>query len=391
MKTGYALAVALTLALPLAYRGGGLVQAQSQPPQIQILSPSTDATMKGPSWIRVAVQPDGAASSVVFFADGKQVCSVASAPFECYWDAGPSTAEHQIRVVANLVAGGRVVDSLRTSVPHDDVVGVPIFSSHVDAVQLTVTVIDGGEHFVQGLPKSAFHVREDGTPQAISNFVSEDIPLELVVAIDVSASMLPAMPKLKATVKDFLAAVPVPNSITLLAFNDKVIPLATAATSAADRTASIDSLAAYGSTSLYDVVIRGVDLVAQKTGRKAMIVFTDGEDQGSQASLDQVERRLQTTDVTLYLIGEGRGVELENLQKIMRRLAQPTGGRALFTNKIEELRGAFAELLSEISHQYLLGYTPTNTERDDRWRRIRVDVDGHRQVRAREGYRIPAK
>jgi Ca-activated chloride channel family protein len=284
-----------------------------------------------------------------------------------------------------------VVDTLRTSVPHDDVAGVPIFSSHVDAVQLTVTVIDGGEHFVQGLKQSAFHVREDGTPQTISSFVSEDIPLELVVAIDISASMGRAMPKLKATVKEFLAAVPAPNAITLLAFNDRVMPLATPATSAADRAATIDSLAAYGGTSLYDVVIRGVDLVAQKTGRKAMIVFTDGEDQGSQASLDQVERQLQTSDVTLYLIGEGRGVELDTLQNVMRRLAQPTGGRALFTNKIDELRGAFADLLSEISHQYLLGYTPTNTERDDRWRRIRVDVDGHRQVRAREGYRMPAK
>jgi hypothetical protein len=249
MKTGYALAPALTLVLAVAWRAGGLVQAQDQP-QIHILSPSADATVKGPTWIRAAMQPDGAASSVVFFADGKQACSVPSAPFECYWDAGPSTTEHQIRVVANLRAGGRVVDTLRTSVPHDDVAGVPIFSSHVDAVQLTVTVVDGGEHFVQGLPQSAFHVREDGTPQTISSFVSEDIPLELVVAIDISASMARAMPKLKATVKEFLAAVPVPNSITLLAFNDRVMPLATPATSAGDRTAAIDSLAAYGGTSL---------------------------------------------------------------------------------------------------------------------------------------------
>ena len=188
------------------------------------------------------------------------------------------------------------------------------FSSHVDAVQLTVTVVDGGEHFVQGLPQSAFHVREDGTPQSISSFVSEDIPLELVVAIDVSASMTPAMPKLKATVKEFLAAVPAPNSITLLAFNDRIMPLATPATSAADRTAAIDSLTAYGGTSFYDVVIRGVDLVLKRPGRKAMIVFTDGEDQGSQASLDQVERRLQTSDVTPYLIGEGRGVELKTFR-----------------------------------------------------------------------------
>ena len=384
----FVLAITLALTCP---RAGGFAQTPERPPQLRILSPAADAVVKGPAWIRVAIEPEGSASTVVFFVDGKQTCVVSAPPLECYWDGGPTPTEHQLRVVANLTGGGRLVETLRTSVPHDEVSGVPIFSSHVDAVQLTVTVIDGGEHFVNGLPQSAFHVREDGAPQSISSFVSADVPLDLVVAIDISASMEPAMPKLKAAVKEFLTAVPSPNSTNLLAFNDKVMPLATPATSEAARTASIDALRAYGATSLYDVLIRGIDLMTQKTGRKAMVVFTDGEDQGSQASLDQVEQRLQTSDVTLYMIGQGRGVDLENLKKIMRRLTQPTGGRALFTNKIEELRGAFGELLSEISHQYLLAYSPTNSARDDRWRRIRVDVDGHRQVRTREGYRMPAR
>jgi VWFA-related protein len=382
-------AVVLTLMWP---RTGGLAQTPERPPQLRILLPSPDAVVKGPASIRVSLDPEGSASTVVFFVDGKQACVVSAPPLECSWDAGSMATEHQLRVVANLAAGGRVVETLRTSVPHDDVAaGVPIFSSHVDAVQLTVTVVDGGEHFVNGLPQSAFHVREDGTPQSISSFVSADVPLDLVVAIDISASMAPAMPALRAAVKEFLTAVPSPTSTSLLAFNDKVMPLATPGTTEAARTASIDALRAYGATSLYDVLIRGIDLMTQKTGRKAIVVFTDGEDQGSQASLEQVEQRLQASDVTLYMIGQGRGVELENLKKIMRRLTQPTGGRALFTSRIEELRSAFGELLSEISHQYLLAYVPTNSARDDRWRRIHVDVDGHRQVRTREGYRMPAR
>ena len=380
---------ALALGWP---RVSGIAQAPAPTPQLRILSPAADAVMKGPAWIRASLEPEGSASTVVFFVDGKQSCVVSTPPLECYWDAGPLVAEHQLRVVANLTAGGRLVETLRTGVPHDDVpADVPIFSSHVDAVQLTVTVTDGGEHFVNALPQSAFHVREDGVPQSISSFASADVPLDLVVAIDISASMAPAMPALKAAVKEFLTAAPSPSSTNLLAFNDKVMPLATPASSPAARTASIDSLRAYGATSLYDVLIRGVDLLTQKTGRKVIVAFTDGEDQGSQASLEQVEQRLQASDVTLYMIGQGRGVEIENLKKIMRRLTQPTGGRALFTSRIEELRSAFGELLSEISHQYLLAYIPTNSARDDRWRRIRVDVDGHRQVRAREGYRIPAR
>ena len=87
------------------------------------------------------------------------------------------------------------------------------------------------------------------------------------------------------------------------------------------------------------------------------------------------------------MIGQGRGVTMEPLKKIMERLSAPTGGRALFTDSIDELHGAFAELLDELSNQYLLGYPPTNATRDDRWHQIKVDVDGHHEVRARQGYR----
>jgi VWFA-related protein len=92
------------------------------------------------------------------------------------------------------------------------------------------------------------------------------------------------------------------------------------------------------------------------------------------------------------MIGQGRGVTQEYLKKIMNELATPTGGRAFFNESIDELQGIFAELLDELSNQYLIGYQPTNTKRDSTWRAIRVEVDGHSNVRARQGYRaIPVK
>ncbi len=90
------------------------------------------------------------------------------------------------------------------------------------------------------------------------------------------------------------------------------------------------------------------------------------------------------------MIGQGRGVTLDSLKRIMERLVAPTGGRALFTDNIDELRGAFTDLLDELSNQYLLGYSSTNPKRDEAWRRIKVDVDGHHEVRARQGYRLTA-
>ncbi|HVZ22683.1 MAG TPA: VWA domain-containing protein, partial [Vicinamibacterales bacterium] len=203
--------------------------------------------------------------------------------------------------------------------------------------------------------------------------------------------MTPSMPTLKSAVKAFLAAVPPQAGITLAAFNDSVVDVATAATAPAERTARVDALAAQGATRLYDVIVHGIETLQDGRGRKAVVVFTDGEDEGSRVSLADVERRLESSDVTLYMIGQGRGTQLETLQKVMKELVKPTGGRAIFTKDIGDLGDAFRELLEELSHQYLVAYTPTDTRRDGRWRRIKVTVDGGHRVRTREGYRLTAE
>jgi VWFA-related protein len=306
-------------------------------------------------------------------------------PYECDWDAGPKIVEHQIRVVANLVGGGRVVSNARTK-------GITFAESvEVDVVQITATVTDGHGHFVKDLPKSLFHVFEDGTRQTISHFSGDDSPLELVVAIDTSNSMTPWIVQLKAAVSEFLTAIPARERVTLLAFNSSIATLATQTTNLAERSAAVDQLTPAGTTVLYDTIIRGTDMLGTKSGRKALVVFTDGEDEGSHAPIEEVERRLEASDVTLFMVGLGRGASFAPLKQIMLRLTQPTGGRALFTEKIEELKTPFHDLLEELSHQYLLGYESSNQKRDGTFRRIKVDVDGRYQVRARQGYRAPSR
>jgi Ca-activated chloride channel family protein len=372
--------IALALGLEAAQQAG----SDGSAPQIAIVAPENNSYVSGPTLLRVRIEPQDAATTVTFFADGRQVCFVAHLPFECEWDAGATISTHQIRAVAALAAGGRIVHTIRTK-------GVGFTENvNVDVVQVTVTVGDGHGKFVRGIPQSSFHVAEDGRPQAISHFASEDAPLELVVAIDVSGSMGPTMPKLKTAVKEFLGTVPSQHQVTLLGFNDTVFTLTRKSTDPADRIKAVDRLAPWGSTALYDVILRGMDMLGRQTGRKALVVFTDGEDQGSHATIADVERRLQSSDLTLYLIGQGRGVTLESLKRVMVRLATPSGGRAFFTEDADALHEAFADLLDELSNQYLLGYASTNSKRDDTWRRIKVDVDGHHDVRARQGYRAVA-
>ena len=362
-----------------------LLSGQAPEVTLTIESPTGDMYISGATPLRAKTDPADAATTVTFFVDGRQACALKSPPWECDWDAGARVAEHQVRAVATLRSGARLVQTVRTrTIGYTERV-------NVDVVQVTVTVSDGHGKFVPNIPRSSFHVFEDNRIQEISHFASEDIPLELLVAIDISGSMGPSMGKLKAAVKEFLSDVPAQDQVTLLGFNDSIFTLTRKQTNLAERAKAVDRLASWGSTALYDVVLRGVEMLGRQVGRKALVIFTDGEDQGSHATLGDVERKLQSSDVTLYMIGQGRGVTMEPLKKVMERIANPTGGRALFTESIDELHGAFGELLDELSNQYLIGYASTNPVHDNGWRRIRVEVDGHHEVRARQGYRLSTK
>ena len=364
-----------------------ILRVAAQTAVLKITSPADGTYVMGPVRLAVTVEPLAVLPTireVRWFADGRQVCTAATPPFTCEWDAGEKVGEHAIRAVAVLRSGDRLIATARTKpVEYAEAVDV-------DVVQVTAVVTDREGRFVTNLGAGDFKVYDDDKPQRITNFAAENIPLELVAAVDVSSSMKDALPAVKRHATSFLAQLQPADQVTLLGFNDNIFTLTRKATDAAERMKAVDRLAPWGSTALYDVLLRGIDILGRQTGRKALVVFTDGEDQGSHATINDVERRMQSSDVTLYMIGQGRGVTMDSLKKVMDRLSTPTGGRAIFTDSIDELHTAFADLLDELSNQYLLGYQSSNNRRDDAWRRIRVEVDGHHDVRARQGYRALA-
>lgn len=364
----------------------GLVLAAAlgvpEPPSvISIDAPDADAYVSGPLLIRASVRSDVDVSSVSFFVDGRLACIDQGAPWECTWDAGATIVEHLVRVVATTRSGERASATVRTR-------GTGYAERvDVDAVQVTVTVTDADGRFVAGLPASAFHVSEDGVPQSLSAFLSDEIPLEIVMALDVSQSMTPAIPALKRSAKAFLGALRPSDQVTLLAFNDNIFTLARRSTDPAGRTRAVERLAPWGGTALYDVVLTALTMVGRQPGRRALVVFTDGEDQSSVATLQQVHDRLERSDAVVYTIGLGRGTREGALKQILEQLASASGGRAFMTEQAERLERAFSQILDELGHQYLLAYSPTNTKRDGTWRKIDVSVDGGHTVRARQGYR----
>jgi len=361
-----------------------LAAAGEDGPALVIVDPAPGRYLSGPQTLRARLQPDGlAVARLTFAADGHPVCARQQPPWECEWDAGDDVAAHTIRAVAVLADGSRLVDSVRTEAAG--------FAPAVDVevVQVAATVTDHG-HLVRGLSLADFRVFEDERPQELTHFIGADAERELVVAVDMSGSMTPAMTSCREAVKRFLDTLRPVDHATLLAFNDSVFTVARRDATPQARVRAVDRLRAWGSTAFYDAVLQGLDLVERHRGRRALVLFTDGEDMVSHATAEDVERRIEVSATPVYVIAQGKGMRDAALKRVLDRVAGVSGGRAFYTDRIEQLEGVFAEIGEDLASQYLLAYTPGTLVRDGSWRTIRVEVPGkgkQYEVRARQGYR----
>jgi VWFA-related protein len=374
-------AVALVLAAPVSGQ---------EAVELKIVSPPPDAFVSDQVTLEAQILPRerrGEVTDVTFYADGKLVCRSTDAQQpKCPWDAGAVIRPHLIRVVASLKSGERVVATTRTrEIDYAEAVDVQV-------VQVNTSVVDRRGRFVSGLTPDSFRLTEDGVPQKIVQFASEDSPLEVVLALDVSGSMGAAMEDLKGAARQFLASLGAEDQVTLVAFNEEMFLLTQRETSREARLRALDRLGAWGGTSLYDVIIRSLEQLSRKPGRRSLVVFSDGDDKTSQATLETVQRVIKSSDATLFMVGLGEGREQKKLRATLESLADPSGGRALFAERPSDLARAFSELVEELKHQYLLGFESTNTKKDGAWRRLVVELPNtNHRVRAREGYFGPSR
>jgi VWFA-related protein len=371
------------LVLALLTAPAGVTQTPAASPTLVIDEPAPGSYVSGLVTLSAGLQPAGQALMRLTFAvDGQLVCAREAPPWECVWDAGSDVSSHNIRAVALLRDGLRLVDSVRTEG------GGFAPAVVVEVVQVAATVTDEDGELVKGLPRDAFRIFEDGEPQELTHFIGQDTERELVVAVDMSASMAPVMATCREAVKRFLASLRPMDRVTLLAFNDSVFTVARREVPSEARMRTVDRLRAWGSTSFYDAALKGLDLLEEHRGRRALVLFTDGEDMVSYATIEDVQRRIERSATPVYVIAQGRGMREATLKKGLDRIAGVSGGRSFYTDTIEELDGVFSEIAEDLASQYLLAYAPTRMADDGSWRTIRVEVAGRRYtVRARQGYR----
>jgi VWFA-related protein len=187
------------------------------------------------------------------------------------------------------------------------------------------------------------------------------------------------------------------DEIFALAFNEHVraaLPPSAPFTRDANalRVALRDAIRAQGLTAMYDAVSSGLAYVA-KGGhpRRVLVVVGDGGDNASTTTLDQVLREAQASNAAIYSVGVIDPLESEANPRLLRRLAQATGGASFFPRQVGEVEGALRQIARDIRNGYALGYVSTNSARDGRLRRIKVVATGSDRrslvVRARDGYR----
>ena len=356
-------------------------QAQSAP-TLRFASPTDETYASGLVVLRVVVDGDSAASlieDVTFFADGRQVCVVPGTTPQCKWDAGPQLTTHAIRAVARLKSGGRLVANVRTK----DAGYVEAVS--VDAVLASAVVTEGGR-FVKGLTRDDFKIFDDGRERPVTSFQSNEAPLEVVLALDVSASMSTALADVKAAAEGFLRALRPQDCVTVVAFNNALFTLSRGVTGT-EALPALNKLTAWGATALYDVIVRSLQLLSRQPGKHALVIFSDGDDSASQATLDQVRKLVADSDAMLMAVGLGRGSTVDELKEKLESLADASGGRVLFAEKSDELTESFAKVVEDLINQYTLGFEP---QRDGRDHQIRVQVPGRGvRVRARRVYTAP--
>jgi Ca-activated chloride channel homolog len=270
--------------------------------------------------------------------------------------------------------------------------------TNTDLITFNVTVTDIYGRFVSGLSKNAFNIFDDKSQQDITFFSDEDAPVSVGVLFDVSGSMSgEKVRRARDALAHFIQTSHDRDEYFLIGFNSRAQLLM-------DRTrdgnAVLDKLTfvqTKNNTALYDACYLGVERVQRGTHpKRALLLISDGQDNNSRYTFNELRRVLKESDVVLYAIGilggsdVGSALGMEG-QGILDELAGVSGGKAFYPRSGAEMDDIFEQIALELRHQYSIGYKPANFNSDGKWHKIKVTVHPPRGlprlfVRSKEGY-----
>jgi VWFA-related protein len=281
----------------------------------------------------------------------------------------------------------------------------------VNMVTVPVTVRKPAGGFIKGLPKSAFHVTEDGEQQEVVTFAQEGVPTRIAIVLDISGSVRQEWGTIKSATKKFVENLQPDDEFSLVTFNTET-RLKMDWGDKADRLDDVlSSIYCKDNTNLWDTIYVVVhDLFKGITDKKAMIIMSDGLDNNSSTSFKDALDAAVHSEAAVYVVSKTQAVREDYIYEMhqqgvyagiperefiqadlaLRKLAYETGARVLYPNTFGQLDNIYAEVDQELRNQYSLGYISTNAAKDGSYRRIEVAVDAPgAAVSARPGYYAP--
>jgi Ca-activated chloride channel family protein len=277
------------------------------------------------------------------------------------------------------------------------------FRTGIDVVTLNVTVSDLREKLIGGLTLADFAVYEDGVQQDLAFFQASEVPLDLALLLDVSASMEQKLPFVRKAATGFANALRPGDRASVVTFNNRINIAQSFSSDLPAVTRAIEQSTASGGTALYNAIYvtlkefvresRRDDLIR----RRAMVVLTDGEDTSSLLNFEELQEEARRDGVTIYTIGL-RDDRLPNASRerryfsqsdyCLKTLANDTGALAFFPDRLTDLASAYDVIGHELAQQYALAYTSKNPVRNGSFRRLVVRIVNRPEMkpRTRPGY-----
>ena len=258
---------------------------------------------------------------------------------------------------------------------------------NVRLVEVYATIYNRSGKYVDGLPKQSFEVREDGAPQQISLFGTTNGDLTCAILLDTSGSMTDALPHVKNSIVEFIDKLGAHDTVAIYRFDRGLVTVQDFTTDKERAKRAVLRTRAGGSTALFDALSQTSKELATREGKKALVVFTDGDDNASLTNANNATMRARKLGVPLYSIAEGEATRSANLQKVLHELSEETGGSMYEVKKVSEIERVFARITEDLQHLYFIAYKPPARPQVG-WRKIDLSVkglDGYK-IRAKSGY-----
>jgi VWFA-related protein len=274
--------------------------------------------------------------------------------------------------------------------------GTPTFKSDVTAVNLDVAVLDNKGRFIPNIPGGNFRILEDNVPQQLTNFSMGEAPMTVCLVIEFSnlyqSYWSSGWYETLTAAYGFLETLKPEDHVAVVAYDLRPEILSDFST---DKRAAYEAMqrlriAAFSESNLYDALTDTADRMSDIEGRKAIVLIASGIDTFSKLTFGKTRTALQNAGVPIYSIGilqamrewmDARGY-MGSIQRLdflqadnqLRTFSKETGGQAFLPRFFGEFPGIFRAISEALRNQYSLAYVPSNTERDGKFRKIKVEL-----------------